>query len=35
MTAVRGFGSRTAVSMVPAGSLQKNIDLTSYGNPGL
>ena len=29
MTAVRGFGSRTAVSMVPAGSLQKNIDLIS------
>ena len=29
MTAVCGFGSRTAVSMVPAGSLQKNIDLIS------
>ena len=29
MTAVRGLGSRTAFSMVPAGSLQKNIDLTS------
>ena len=29
MTAVRGFGPRTAVSMVPAGSLQKNIDLIS------
>lgn len=35
MTAVRGFGSRTAFSMVPAGSLQKNIDLISYGNPEL
>lgn len=35
MTAVRGFGSRTAVSMGPAGSLQKIIDLTSYENPGL
>lgn len=35
MTAVRDFGSRTAFSMVPAGSLQKNIDLTSYENPGL
>lgn len=35
MTAVRDFGSRTAVSIVPARSLQKNIDLTSYGNPGL
>ena len=29
MTAVRGFGSRTAVSIVPARSLQKNIDLIS------
>lgn len=35
MTAVRGFGSRTAVSIVPARSLQKIIDLTSYGNPEL
>lgn len=35
MTAVRGLGSRTAVPIVPARSLQKNIDLTSYENPGL
>ena len=35
MTAVRDFGSRTAFSMVPARSLQKNIDLTSYVNPEL
>lgn len=35
MTAVRGFGSRTAFSMVSAGSLQKIIDLASYENPGL
>lgn len=35
MTAVRDFGSRTAFFMVPAGSLQKNIDLISYASPGL
>ena len=35
MTAVRGFGSRTAFHIVPARSLQKIIDLTSYENPGL
>lgn len=35
MTAVRDFGSRTAFPIVPARSLQKNIDLTSYGNPEL
>lgn len=35
MIAVRDFGSRTAFPIVPAGSLQKIIDLTSYGNPGL
>lgn len=35
MTAVRGFGSRTAFPIVPARSLQKIIDLTSYENPEL
>lgn len=35
MTAVRGFGSRTAFFMVLARSLQKIIDLTSYENPEL
>ena len=35
MTAVREPKSRTAFHMVPARSLQKIIDLTSYENPGL
>lgn len=35
MKAVRDFGSRTAFSIVSARSLQKIIDLTSYGNPEL
>ena len=34
MTAVRGFGSRTAF-LVPAMSLQNIIDLTFYANPEL
>lgn len=35
MTAVRGFGSRTAVSSFCKVPLGKNIDLISYGNPEL
>lgn len=35
MKAVRDSGSRTAFPMVPARTLQKIIDLTSYGNPEL
>ena len=35
MKAVREPKSRTAFPMVPARSLQKIIDLTSYGNPEL
>lgn len=35
MTAVRGLGSRTAVSTFLQDSPRKIIDLTSYENPGL